>query len=110
MIPHDPFNRSRLPHTLSREGRVKLLVDFTADVLAERPPTRESLMYLASAFSGYFASGGALGTLERDFLKLTPAKGSKLTACELVRRGNVRPDEGADPPDQGDFGKPLESE
>ena len=76
-----------------------LLDEFRRRVLAGETPSRECLIFIASAIDGYLQSGGALGALERDFLRVTPQKGSRLTPAKLLRR-EPHPDESGESEDQ----------
>ena len=92
MNANDPFGRTRFPPTFSREGRIRLVAQYADDVLAGRPPSREAETFLAGAIRAYLAGGGDLA---RDYLKLSPPKGSRLTPAAILRRA-PHPDEGED--------------
>lgn len=88
--PHDPFNRSRLPATFDREGRVRLLGEAALDLLEGRMPSTEARMFLGGALLSWLQSAGALGALERDFLQVAAPHRSTMTPGRLWQRGSSR--------------------
>lgn len=109
-FPHDPFGRSRLPESAqlptdfdTREHNVRLLREIADALIADRRPSREAELYLAGALDSYLTKTkrGGIGCLERDHLKITPPKGSRLTAAELLKRRH--PDEPSDDEAERDF-------
>ena len=56
---NDPFGRSRLPGDFTREGRVKLLAEAFASLLAGELPHPEARMFLASAGMAWLQRGGS---------------------------------------------------
>ena len=94
---HDPFDRSRLPIGFTREDRIRLLAEFRSAVLEGRPPPAEAAMFLASALDGYLQHGGDLA---RDFLRITPPRGSHRTPRAIARHH----DEGEDLQEARSFG------
>lgn len=92
MSRHDPFGRSRLPGDFSREGRVALLGEAFAALMAGELPQPEARMFLASAGLAWLQRGGSL---ERDFLQVTKPK-SHRTPTNIWRRLQSEPDVGED--------------
>lgn len=82
---HDPFGRSALPAGFSREDRVRLLREVADALLADRPPDRAAALFVGSAFDAWLTRGGGLGALERDYLGVTPPRGSHRTAAAIHR-------------------------
>lgn len=84
---NDPFGRSSMPSSCStREGRVRWLVEVRDILIAHGGP---AAMYVAGALGGYLTEGGSL---ERDHLRITPERGSKLTPAALWHK--LHSDEG----------------
>jgi len=79
---HDPFGRSALPAGFSREDRVRLLREVADALLAGRPPDRAAALFVGGAFDAWLTHGGAL---ERDYLGVTPPRGSHRTAAAIHR-------------------------
>ena len=71
---------TRAPAASDRQYRIKLLGEFATATLAGKKPSRESVMFVAGAVSGWLANGG---DLERDYLRVTGKAGSHCTAANL---------------------------
>lgn len=89
--PHDPFGRSRLPSDFTREQRVRLLAEVADALLSRRTPSVEAAMFVGGALAAWLESGGGVGSLERDHLRVVPPKGSRLTPTEVLRRARAEP-------------------
>ena len=83
---HDPFGRTKKPATFGREGRVRLLGEAALDLLEGRMPSTEARMFLGGALHSWLQEGGALGSLERDYFRVTGPRRSTLTPSRLWQR------------------------
>lgn len=90
---HDPFGRSALPPTFSREDRVRLLREVADALIAGRAPGRAAALFVGGALDAWLRGGGGLGALERDHLRVTPPRGSHRTPA-AVARAAAQADEG----------------
>ena len=97
---NDPFGRARLPVGYTREHRIRLLREVADALIAGRRASREAELFVGSALDAWLRDGGGIGSLERDYLKVTPPRGCRLTAAEVLKRHR---DEGDDAQDEGDF-------
>lgn len=86
MLPHDPFNRARLPPTFDRQGRLRLLAEVFDSLVAGRMPSREAAAFVGAAGLDWLAAGGGTGSLERDYFGVAPPRASTLTASKLWGR------------------------
>ncbi len=86
MTAHDPFGRSRLPADFTREDRVRLLDEVALALLEGRRPSRAAELFVGGALWSWLREGGRVGSLERDFLKVTAPRRSTLTARRLWER------------------------
>jgi hypothetical protein len=89
-VLHDPFQRSRLPGDFSRAGRVLLLAEVFQALLAGRTPDRAAALFVAGAGMAWLEEGGATGSLERDFLRISPPHRSTLTPTRIWARSTAR--------------------
>lgn len=85
-LPHDPFNRSRLPAGFDRADRVRLIAEAAEALLEGRMPDPAARMFVGGALVAWLRDGGRIGALERDFLKVAAPRSSRHTASELWRR------------------------
>ncbi len=97
---HDPFGRARLPTGYTREHRIRLLREVADALIAGHRASREAELFIGSAFDAWLREGGGIGSLERDYLRVTPPRGCRLTAAEVLKR---HPDERQADGDTGDF-------
>lgn len=81
---HDPFGRSALPPTFSREDRVRLLREVADALIAGRAPGRAAALFVGGALDAWLRGGGGLGALERDYLHVTPPRGSHRTPAAVA--------------------------
>lgn len=88
---HDPFSRARLPRDWSREGRVLLLAETFAALVDGRVPTREAALFTGGAGLSWLQRGGTLGSLERDFWRVSAPRRSTLTPARLLAAMGSRP-------------------
>ncbi len=82
-LPLDPFGRSRLPADADRRERVRRLLEVARALVEGREPDRAAALFVGAALEAYLRRGGKL---ERDYLRITPPRGSNLTAQEVARR------------------------
>lgn len=80
--PLDPFGRSAMPRTASREGRVAMLQEVARALLEDAPCSREAALFVAGAVDAYLRYGG---NLARDYLRIVPPRGSHSTPAAIVR-------------------------
>ncbi len=99
---HDPFGRARLPTGYTREHRIRLLREVADALLGGRRASREAELFIGSAFDAWLREGGGIGALERDFLRVTPPRGSRRTPAEILRHEAHR-DEREEDEDAGNF-------
>lgn len=95
-LPPDPFGRTRLPTAVaaagrdrySREHRVRLVGQAAQDLvaLAHQLPHPQAALFVGAAIEAWLRTGGALGSLERDFLQITGPARSRLTPSRLWAR------------------------
>lgn len=99
MIPHDPFGRSSLPAGFDRAERVRLIAEAAAALLRGELPAPAARLFLAGALSAWLREGTRCGSLERDFLRVTPRERSTLTPQRLLAQSSASratPDTGRD--------------
>lgn len=84
------------PATFDRAGRVALLGEFAEAALSGKPPSRESLLFVAGAIRAWLAGGGSL---EADYLQVTGKAGSHITPAALWQTLCDGSSEGAQPGD-----------
>ncbi len=99
---NDPFGRARLPPGYTREHRIRLLREIADALIAGRRAPREAELFVGSALDSWLTEGGGIGALERDYLRVTPPRGCRLTAAEILRHEAHR-DEREEDEDTGDF-------
>ncbi len=85
---NDPFNRTRLPATFDRAGRVRLLGEAAKALLRGKLPELDAALWLGGALAGWLANGG---DLERDYLEVTAKAGSHHTPAALWRNLQEKP-------------------
>jgi len=85
MTRHDPFGRSALPAAFSREDRVRLLREVADALIGGRAPDRAAALFVGGALDAWLHGGGGLGALERDYLRVTPPRGSHRTAAAVAQ-------------------------
>lgn len=82
----DLFGRSALPADLSRSDRVKLVAEAADALLRGELPSAAARMFVGGALSAWLRDGGRVGSLERDFLRVTQGERSRLTPQRLLAR------------------------
>jgi len=85
-LPHDPFNRSRLPVGFDRADRVRLIAEAAEALLEGRMPDPAARLFLGGALRAWLTDGGRVGDLERRYLKVTQRERSTLTPQRLFAR------------------------
>jgi hypothetical protein len=94
---HDPFNRSALPAVASaskdsfgREVRVALLAEFFGELMAGRMPRRECVVFAAGGAVDWLEQGGTVGSLERDYWKVSAPHRSTMTPSRIWKLSSRR--------------------
>jgi hypothetical protein len=80
----EPFNRSALPRTLDRRGRVALLLEVMDELLGGPQASHDAHLFVGGAISAWLERGGSL---ERDHLRVIGRRGSH--ARRLRRRAAI---------------------
>jgi trans-aconitate methyltransferase len=78
----DPFNRTRMPGDVDREGRVRMLGEFAEAALSGRQPSQAEMLFVAGAVFAWLENSGSL---ERHYLRVTKPK-SHFTPQVIWRR------------------------
>ena len=86
----DPFNRTQKPATFDREGRVALLAEFFGELMAGRMPRREAVVFAAGGAVEWLEQGGTVGSLERDYWKVSAPHRSTMTPSRIWQRSTAR--------------------
>lgn len=84
--PADPFGRAGLPADFSRADRVRLLAEAADALVRGELPSVEARLFLGGAIAAWLARGGRVGSLERDYLRVTQVERSRLTPQRLLAR------------------------
>lgn len=81
---NDPFGRTRAPRGLTREGRVALLLEAFEALLAGQLPELEARLFLAGGGLAWLSEGRRVGSLERDFWRVSPEAGCTVTPRDIA--------------------------
>lgn len=82
MLPADPFNRTRVPRTFSREDRVRLLDEVFRALIEGRQPSREAAMFVGGGGLSWLSEGG---DLLREYWQVSAPRSSRHTPSHLWR-------------------------
>lgn len=69
-----------------RERRVQLIGEAAEALLSGTMPSPAAALFLGAALQAWLAGGGALGSLERDHLRVTGPARSRLTPARIWAR------------------------
>lgn len=86
---NDPFGRSRMPRTLTREGRVELVGEVAEALRDGRMPDPEGAMFVGAALLAWLEADG--GDLGRHFLRVCSPRGSRHTPAFIWQRIRNKP-------------------
>lgn len=88
---HDPFNRSKMPASFDREGRVRLLGEAFKAMLDGKPLSQEAAMFLGGAGLSWLENGGSF---EKVYLQVVRPKSHRTPSAiwREIAHANERQD------------------